>query len=54
MLELNWMVFGLFVGVMNGFYDFWIKKGMYGNGIFLVVFWILMFGVLVWLLFFVL
>lgn len=49
---MNWLVFGLLAGITLGFYDFWTKKAMAGNGIFPVVFASALFGGLAWVPFF--
>src|SRR5262245_60482088 len=43
-----WMVYGISAGALLGFYDFWTKKAMYGNGVIAVVFWSSFFGALAW------
>lgn len=49
---MTWILFGLLAGVILGFYDYWTKKAMVGNGVFPVVFWSSMFGAIAWLPFF--
>ncbi|MTH95629.1 DMT family transporter [Roseibium sp. RKSG952] len=49
---MSWILFGLLAGITLGFYDYWTKKAMTGNGVFPVVFWSSMFGAFAWLPFF--
>ncbi|GAB4522862.1 MAG: hypothetical protein Tsb0019_24780 [Roseibium sp.] len=49
---MSWVLFGLLAGVTLGFYDYWTKKAMAGNGVFPVVFWSSLFGAFAWLPFF--
>lgn len=44
-----WIYYGVLAGVILGFYDFWTKKAMSGNGLFQVVFYSSFFGALLWL-----
>ncbi len=44
-----WMLFGISAGVLLGFYDYWTKKAMIGNGVVPVVFWSSICGALLWL-----
>ncbi|REE67479.1 MULTISPECIES: EamA family transporter [Pantoea] len=44
-----WIYYGVSAGVILGFYDFWTKKAMSGNGLFQVVFYSSFFGALLWL-----
>lgn len=45
---MTWMILGLSAGVLLGFYDFWTKQSMAGNGTIAVVFWSSLFGCLTW------
>ncbi len=49
---MSWIAFGILAGIVLGFYDYWTKKAMEGNGVFAVVFWSSMFGAAAWLPFF--
>jgi transporter family protein len=44
-----WMIYGLCAGALLGLYDFWTKKAMDKNNVFIIVFWSSLFGALAWL-----
>jgi transporter family protein len=44
-----WMIYGLCAGALLGLYDFWTKKAMEKNNVFIIVFWSSLFGALAWL-----